>query len=399
MRQTLLGVLWLLVLESVACESNPVMPTTSPLSPVASPLLTATPQAATTPTPKATPSPAPWPTSAATALPTLVPTSEGIAPPPGLVYRNESGIWRVEADGQSSRLFQRYYGVALSADGTYALYFDGNPSFDQVWLINLLTNQRRNLVEGLDRIFCCPSQWPSRSEWITLGSYPRDNAGGPNAGYLTAVQLDGRNQHVLEPNTISYGASAISPDGQTVAYDRTGTAWLYQRDSEPQPFDPKSYGLSNVAGIASPAWSPNGKQLAWQITGNFDGKQRVGVGVFDLEKHTARILFPYEPSGPGEGWLPAPTWSADSQWLAYFAQSDAPLGGLWVVRPDGKQKHALEDIRVIEWAWSPRGHQLIVSQIDGQETVAWLINVDSWHRQRVSLPVDARIFDWVSLPK
>ena len=52
---------------------------------------------------------------------------------------------------------------------------------------------------------------------------------------------------------------------------------------------------------SAPRWSPDGKQLAWRVFGDFDKQQKLAVGVFDLEKHTARILYPYEPPGPGEG--------------------------------------------------------------------------------------------------
>src|SRR5512141_254553 len=130
MRRKFLVVLLLVLLPYVACNSKPVRPIVSPLGSPASPLLTATSQPTTMPTLKATATP--WPTSTATSVPTAAPTPVGIIPPPGLIYRTESGIWRVEADGQSIRLFQRPYGVAFSANDTSALYFDGDPKPDQI---------------------------------------------------------------------------------------------------------------------------------------------------------------------------------------------------------------------------------------------------------------------------
>ncbi len=399
MLRKFLVILLLALLLSAACNSKPAIPATSPLSPVTSPLLIPTSRPTAVPILTTTPTRTPRPPSTATLLPTVAPTSVGIAPPPGLIYSTESGIWRVEADGQSIRFFQRPYGVTFSANGAYALYFDGGPEPDQIWLTDFTTGQRRNLVEGFDRIVCCASRWSGRSDWIVFGSFPRSEGPGPSAGYLSVARVDGKEQQVLDPNILSYGEAAMSPDGQTIAYDRAGTAWLYQLGSEPQPFDPESHGLANILGMASPVWSPNGKLLAWRVSGDFDKTQKLAVGVFDLEKHAARILYPYEHTGPGEGWPGAPTWSGDGQWLAYFVQSDVPPGGLWVVRADGKERRAIETIGVIDWAWNPKGHQLAVSQVEHREVSVWLIDVDTWHSERISLPVDARILDWVISPQ
>lgn len=276
MRRKFLLILLSVTLLSAACNSKPVIPT-SPLSPVTSPLLIPTSRPTAVPTLKATATP--WPTSTATSVPTAAPTPVGIVPPPGLIYFTESGIWRVEANGQSVRLFQRSYGVAFSANGAYALYFDGGPDSDQIWLTDLITGQRRNLVEGLDRVVCCASRWSGRSDWIVFGSFPRSEGPGPSAGFLSVARVDGKEQQVLDPNNLSYGEAAISPDGQTIAYDRAGTAWLYQLGSGPRLFDPGFYRLANILGMASPAWSPDGKQLAWGVFGNFDKKQKLVVSL------------------------------------------------------------------------------------------------------------------------
>jgi len=138
-----------------------------------------------------------------------------------------------------------------------------------------------------------------------------------------------------------------------------------------------------VRRVGSPAWSPDGKRLAWVIGGDFEGKWQLGVGVFDLEARTSLLLHPYEPVGVG-GWPAAPVWSPDGQWLAYtlWPADDPAEAGLWVFRADGTEEHFLG--AGSGPIWGPDGRWLSFN-LD-EEPGLWLVEVGAWRPQRIALP-------------
>jgi len=352
-------------------------------SPLISPLSTLT----LTATPALTPTPTSFPAITPTSLPTAIPTPVGIAPPPGLIYRTDNGLWRIEASGQAVQLLDQP-GAILSPDGTRALYPKGYPVADELWLVDLTTGQQRNLITNHDRLLCCIQWWLARPNVILFGSWPMDSW-EPSTGFLTAVEIDSGEMQVLDEKGSSYGTFAPSPDGQTIAYDRGGQAWLYEWNGKLTLFNPTRYGLSNIQRIASPSWSPNGKRIAWIAGGNFDSVWKVGIAIFDLEKRTGRWLHPYEPVGRG-GWFSAASWSPDGRWLAFIAEDQVPSKqGTWVVRVDTQEEHAIP--LGLPRVWSADGQWLISGSA--------LIEVGTWRTQQLALPQGAEVVGWVTLPK
>jgi Tol biopolymer transport system component len=321
-----------------------------------------------------------------------MPTPVGIAPPPGLIYKANEGLWRVEVDGKPIILIDQVYDVAISPDGDRLLAIENNPAPQVLWLIDLETGQRRNLTENFDRVVCCPVWWPSRPDWVLFQSWASNDI-APDAGYLTAARLDGPEQRIFDSKYRSNGLPAPAPDSLTIAYDRHGEAWLYEWGGNPRQFDQEIYGQKNIQRIASPAWSPDGKQLAWYVGGDFGQGWQVGLAVFDLEAKMALLLHVYTNAGRG-GWFDAPVWSPDGQWLAFGAEDqDQARAGLWVVRLDGQEEHLITSEGKRGYAspvWSPNGRWLAAGRT--------MYEVGTWRAQLLALPPDAEVVAWTDLP-
>jgi dipeptidyl aminopeptidase/acylaminoacyl peptidase len=334
--------------------------------------------------------------SLATRVATLAATPRpGVAPPPGLVYRAEGRLWRVEADGQARQLADRPDAL-LSPDGARALYL----AEDDIWLLDLATASRRNLSNTPDRIECCPAWWPARPDLVLFCSRPIDlEVAEGTSGFLASVGLDGSGYRVLDDRISNSAWPAPSPDGRTIAYGFGEWAWLYRWDAGPERFDPAAYGLTGSKGvrIGSPAWSPDGKRLAWVTGGGLGSDWRIGIGTVDLEARTGQFLHPYEPIGRG-GWPPAPTWSPDGKWLAFTTSAwDRREDGLWVIRADGLQEEEFHfGVQGTCSAWSPDGERFAFSHpLANGKSVVWMAQAGTWEMQQVDLPDGAQVVAWL----
>lgn len=314
----------------------------------------------------------------------------------GLIYQNAEGLWHVNVDGESVRLFDRP-GSVLSSDSTQILYVDA----DDVWLADVTTGERRNLTQTPGRMECCAQWWSGRPDVVLFSSRTPEQE-GPSFGFPTMVQLDGSDYGVLDDGQASYAWPAPSPDGQTVAYDRAGQPWLYRRDAGSEPFDLTLYGLAGdpQLRVVNPTWSPDGQRLAWVFGDCRRGECTYSIGVFDLEEHVVRLHHPYTPVGGG-GQPPAPAWSPDGRWLAFTAWAIAPIeGGLWVVRTDGQgEEYQLDGASRADHnpIWSPDGRWLAFSSVTQDAGPGlWLAEAETWVLHAPDLPPDAHPVDWIS---
>jgi Tol biopolymer transport system component len=324
--------------------------------------------------------------------------------PFGLIYQAADALWYVNADGESVMILEQlgdgYMGPVVSPNGAQVLYTEA----EDIWLADIVTGERHNLTQTLDRFECCAQWWPGQSDVILFNSWTKENE-GPNYGFPTVVRPDGEQYHVLDSEQVTFALPAPSPDGQTVAYDRAGQPWLYRTDTGPEPFEfdltPYDPLSDPQLSIVSPAWSPDGTRLAWVIGGNFAalGGWRIGTGVFDLKARTASLLHPYEPVGRG-GWPSAPLWDPDGQWLVFTAWAwDSDETGAWVVRADGQQEEEYHLGQCSTPVWSPDGHWLAcTSYPQSSGSGVWLVEVGTWGLQPLDLPADAYLVAWISPP-
>lgn len=336
------------------------------------------------PTPDLTLTTTPWDPNAPR------PTQTPVPPPPALIYSDSGGLWWISPNWQPTLLIDQA-GAELSPDGAKAFYQDGT----DIWLIDTGKGFRRNLTENTGRYHCCASWWPARSGVLVLGSWPAGSELGPSTGYLTIIDSESGDYSVLDGEVPSNGDSAPGPDGQTIAYDRAGEAWLYHLDDEPERFDPADYGLPGIVRIGGPSWSPGGRHLAWTAAVEDPGWQIV-LAVFDLASQSGRLIHPYETAGRG-GWFPPPTWSPDGRYLAFAAEDiNQDASGIWAVAADGSEEVYLGPGS--KPSWSPDGRWLMYTGFDGvgedRIPAAWLVEVASWYLIRMALPPDTIEIGW-----
>jgi len=309
----------------------------------------------------------------------------------GLVYRSGHEIWIIDENGEPVFVIDEP-SARLYADGRYALL---QPEYDpDIWLADLTTGERRNLTEGSNRYNGLAQWWPGQQEVIIFGS--SDDL-GPGFGNPTIVRTDGSDYRILDEERS--GPLALSSDGEMLAYggfDQPGR--IMPRGSEPEDFYPSDYGL-DVEKVFQPAWSPDGRKLAWKVGGDqVKHGWTSGVAVFDLENNSGELFHTYIAVGGGTvpHYL---SWSPSGDWLAFVTFNERAEDGrrpnLWIARPDGQEEVRLGT--AFESTWRPDGSQLAFTLFDvTQETFqVWLHDTVTGEQTQI-LPVGTTAVDWLA---
>jgi TolB protein len=198
--------------------------------------------------------------------------------------------------------------------------------------------------------------------------------GGPYAlSGVYVVNADGSGQRRLARNGSS---PAWSPDGRTIAFFSDPKIYLMNADgSEHRPLTkPLSMGGRSLA------WSPDGRKLAFLHEGGC-GQGCFNLYVVNSDGSGLRNLTSKLATGghPGAGPASDPAWSPDGRKLA-FVRLNASLGApIYVVQADGSGLRNLTPKPVGTYAapaWSPDGRKIaFVSDRDGNSEV-YVMNAD-----------------------
>ncbi len=121
-----------------------------------------------------------------------------------------------------------------------------------------------------------------------------------------------------------------------------------------------------------------------------------GIGIYNLEDTTLRLLYPYTMV-EGEGLPMAPDWSPDNNWVSFRAiNPDNRKGGLFVIRLDGTEKYYIEGYYNV--IWNPEADWAILNTGDvggGSIGGVCISKVDDWKPVEIDLPKDAVVIDWI----
>ncbi len=325
--------------------------------------------------------------------PAVSPTPAVAEPMPGLVYtafvpeKGNLGPYLVEADGRSTQISDKP-NPALSPDRTQVLYSEKN----DIWILDLASGKARNLTKTGNRIEKFYQWWPAHPDLIVF-QYQLAGEEGPGAGFLASMKPDGTNVLLLDEEAGSLSPAALSPDGQSIAYDRAGQPWVYNFSGGKMPIFPKSFTGFHLA--VNPAWAPDSRRVAWQLFGLPTAQdENSAIGILDLDALAVTELHRYPiigGSGIGPDHL---AWSPDGKWLAVANQGEIIEDGkisLWVMSPDGVEELHLGSGELP--IWNPDGTILLYT--DGNATFA--VKAGEWVPFRVMLPEAARVIDWVKI--
>jgi hypothetical protein len=335
--------------------------------------------------------------SPATAEPTVPVSPVEAHPAAGLVFSTMDGLWRIGLDGGAAAVFDRP-NAQLSLDGSQVVYYfyDGSQGEYDVWLADLASGERRNLTNSPERLDMDPQWWPARPGVVVFGSTTGEAFCD---GYPSVVGVDGSGYQVLDEE--EGGPVALSPDGQSIAYGAYEVPGrIYRWGVGTEVFDPALYGVQ-AQKLYRPAWSSDGRRLAWEVGGDLTGEGlfQLGIAVFDLETESAELFHVIAPVGGGmfPHYL---AWSPDDHWLAFVTFGESAAGGrapsLWVAHPDGQDEVALGT--GLDPAWSPDGSHLAYLAVseDGQQAL-WLAKTGTWESFQLSVEGQVNsIRGWIS---
>jgi Tol biopolymer transport system component len=247
-----------------------------------------------------------------------------------IAYLARGGVRLMNPDGSG----QRPLGTAAgerpqwSPDGHRLVYSASNGSlcippaqrcvFTDVWTVNADGTGGRKVLDGAVHPI-----WSAAGRRLLFRDFVVGE-GGDVVDSLKVAWRDGSNVHTLSRAEAIDGVRsppAWSPNGKWIAFN---TFNMYESYHRLFVIRPDGSHLRQLNYGTYPAWSPNGKLIAFE--------RDHGVWVIPLTGKRARRIGAY-----GD----CPTWSPGGKWIAYLTNRHEVDSKLVIVRPDGRGRRVL----------------------------------------------------------
>jgi len=199
-------------------------------------------------------------------------------------------------------------------------------------------------------------QKPEGATCLACHSVSRDGStivASQHGGYSPWATFNSDGSGVFASDSAS-GFQAVSPDGAWILWGQSNPNFLGQPSSmalsqkntidiAAQLFQPSGYPVH-------PAWSNDGLKLAYGVRsdGNWLDFNNSTLWVVDVDTNNPGFANPVEIVGndPARPTVSYPTWSPDSEWIAFGRSTQArtrgAAGEMWMVRGDGTEPIRLD---------------------------------------------------------
>ena len=164
---------------------------------------------------------------------------------------------------------------------------------------------------------------------------------------------------------------ALSPDGTRIAF------WAWRKS--PGVFVMDSDG-SNVTQLTdhgfNPAWSPDGRELAfaedniWDYEGRNTYPSASRLWAVNVATHERRVITEHDAVQAN--------WSPHGQRLAFWGEQKGGHRDIWTVAASGGEPTPVTDDEFVDWnpVWSPTGEHLYFLSNRGGEMNLWRVAID-----------------------
>jgi Tol biopolymer transport system component len=221
-----------------------------------------------------------------------------------------------------------------------------------------------------------PEGWTSHGKQVLFSIFTNDTT------RLYAIDLDGKNQR--EIGSVPGRAPAISPDGKRVVY--MAGSWTSMRLMVSALDGSNAQQITDGSSVAwNNQWSPDGERIAF--TGRNDPKSELAVFVMKSDGSERRQVTHIPPAEGGAQW---PVWSPDGRQLAIQVSGrlQKNTAHIWIVEvaTGVARKLAAHDQPYLDEtpSWFPDGKRIAFQSDRTGRMEIWVMNANGSEQRQLT---------------
>ena len=189
---------------------------------------------------------------------------------------------------------------------------------------------------------------------------------------LYIMRADGKGERPVFPEEPAFRKNPVwSPDGKKFAYaqidfDAKRTT-IYTAKTDGTLIN-RIVEIENT-GIGEPVWSPDGTEIAFVVLGEIFWSSHQ-IRFINLETNKQETFLPdHFPR------MSQPAWSLVHNKIAFTWHNREIAQSIFIANRDGSELQPIVDVLSVSPAWSPSGNELLYTEIIGNKTQIFKINV------------------------